>query len=230
MSMSWDAFRAAASALTVFQGALMDVNHPFAEEWNWEWEIAAPSNPLHRAYPGYGYLISRNNVRHVGAAPLDEGSCGTHDGELDVGERFVSDPCAVDPTTNSVDGCMCMYEFHVVYSPTYKVPLLYLRGHLVDGTLLNTQTVQQHMSTPGAKFISQDEHPVLGLPFYVLHPCETAACLSLLLDQRVSTASSTRPPLPPLQHLLAWLTLVQPCTRIRVPASFAMAYLRSSSS
>ncbi|KAF0735028.1 hypothetical protein AaE_009105 [Aphanomyces astaci] len=240
MSMSWESFHAAASALLTFQAALVESNHMYAAEWNWAWELAPPSSPLHKVLPGYGYLISRNNVREFVAA-------GTHDvpssvdGSLE--DAFVDDedadclvdmdPCVVPSPSqhaSSVNHDMCMYEFHVVYSPTYKVPLLFLRGHYVDGALVPTSVVQAHMSTFVTKFISQDEHPVLGLPFYFLHPCETASCLSLLVPSATlstSTTSSSTAPCP-LQHLLAWLTLVQPCTHIRVPVPFAISYLRSS--
>ncbi|KAF8443626.1 hypothetical protein BGX38DRAFT_1271836 [Terfezia claveryi] len=82
-------------------------------------------------------------------------------------------------------------EYHIVLSPVYCVPVLYF-NMAIDSTPASLDDVYQHLvrqsdlskdvsweetlravGVHGA--ISQGEHPVLGTPFWFIHPCETAA-------------------------------------------------------
>uniref|UniRef100_A0A8C0RX63 Ubiquitin-like-conjugating enzyme ATG10 n=1 Tax=Canis lupus familiaris TaxID=9615 RepID=A0A8C0RX63_CANLF len=73
------------------------------------------------------------------------------------------------------------YEYHVLYSCSYQVPVLYFRASFLDGRPLalkdiwegthecyKTRLLQEPWDT-----ITQQEHPILGQPFFVLHPCKT---------------------------------------------------------
>ncbi|KAF0701406.1 Aste57867_8108 [Aphanomyces stellatus] len=217
-TMTWETFRAAAAALEAFQQHLIDTKHPYADEWNWAWDPAPTTSMLNRVFPGYGFLASRGNVRRYGAVSGGMRNLLNED-EGDDEEGFPGgDPCVVSTAIGAHS--VFFYDFHVVFSPTYRAPVLFLRGTNLDGTILNPTQVQKHMSKhiDGAQFVSQDEHPVLGMPFFFLHPCDTAACLSLLAD--TTTASPS-----PLHLLLAWMSLVQPCTEIRIPMTAYVAMI-----
>jgi hypothetical protein len=105
---------------------------------------------------------------------------------------------------------------------------------VLDGRLLTTTEMQQlmcdgynhqnhhqeetaHRTFSVKHFISQEEHPVLGVPFLVLHPCESGMCLRMLLESR---EGETKDQHHPLAKLLAWMSLVQGCTAIHVPPEY----------
>jgi hypothetical protein len=114
--------------------------------------------------------------------------------------------------------------------------VLYFRLVRVDGTpvAFDDQLIRE-LRLPGgnaqAPLVAMDDHQVLGTPFYLLHPCETASAMALLLDQPSANPSnrtqassdnstssreeqdmSSHPGSP--TYLLAWMSLVQPLTHI----------------
>ncbi|KAI7886676.1 hypothetical protein K492DRAFT_203197 [Lichtheimia hyalospora FSU 10163] len=77
-------------------------------------------------------------------------------------------------------------EHHIVYSPTFQAPVLYFNAYDPDGSSLSLDQVYDWVisAVSGANVrlpttlspqggITQDEHPILGLPFYYIHPCNT---------------------------------------------------------
>eukprot|EP00696_Hemimastix_kukwesjijk_P001380 gnl/Hemi2/11751_TR4031_c0_g1_i2.p1 gnl/Hemi2/11751_TR4031_c0_g1~~gnl/Hemi2/11751_TR4031_c0_g1_i2.p1 ORF type:complete len:171 (-),score=43.87 gnl/Hemi2/11751_TR4031_c0_g1_i2:25-483(-) len=81
-----------------------------------------------------------------------------------------------------------VYEFHIVYSPTFNVPLLLFRGSTFDGTPLtyeeswNDIPAAYRLDESRGFFVTQLEHPFLGLPFYYIHPCNTATLMAALMQ------------------------------------------------
>lgn len=108
-----------------------------------------------------------------------------------------------------------VYEYHVVYSQTYGVPVLYVRGRTRDGAMIRTQDVwldvcPVHCWPSGApqgclssaSHLADDwlvdsglptpaPHPITGEPFLMLHPCRTHDFMSQALNLRLATASSS---------------------------------------
>ncbi|XP_017097472.2 ubiquitin-like-conjugating enzyme ATG10 [Drosophila bipectinata] len=73
-------------------------------------------------------------------------------------------------------------EYHVVYSVSYQVPMLFLQAHRSDGSLLDLDAVWRlFMSETNSEdlyqILTQMDHPVLFRPFMALHPCRTAEVL-----------------------------------------------------
>ena len=73
-------------------------------------------------------------------------------------------------------------------------------------------------------FISQTDHPHLNLPWYMLHPCQTAELMDLILDAHdkedlSSQSSSSRG--KGLQYMTAWFSLVGPVFRLQVDPNLA---------
>ncbi|KAH8407578.1 hypothetical protein KR222_007449 [Zaprionus bogoriensis] len=74
-------------------------------------------------------------------------------------------------------------EYHIVYSVSYQVPVLYFQAHRSDGSLLDLEAVwSAFMPTVSHndlyQMLTQMEHPVLFRPYMALHPCRTAEVLA----------------------------------------------------
>ncbi|XP_023605972.1 ubiquitin-like-conjugating enzyme ATG10 isoform X2 [Myotis lucifugus] len=73
------------------------------------------------------------------------------------------------------------YEYHVLYSCSYQVPVLYFRASFLDGRPLSLKDIWEgvhecyktRLQQGPWDTITQQEHPILGQPFFVLHPCKT---------------------------------------------------------
>ncbi|EDW74531.2 uncharacterized protein Dwil_GK21969 [Drosophila willistoni] len=75
-------------------------------------------------------------------------------------------------------------EYHIVYSVSYQVPMLYFQAHRSDGSLLDLEATWrllmlefQSRREELLQMLTQQEHPVLFRPFMALHPCRTAEVL-----------------------------------------------------
>lgn len=77
------------------------------------------------------------------------------------------------------------WEYHVLYSHSYCVPTLYFNAWTTDGRLLGLEDMWRHVHANFQHSLQEDrwsaltqqEHPVLRRPFYLLHPCHTAQIL-----------------------------------------------------
>ncbi|KAH8284655.1 hypothetical protein KR018_010443 [Drosophila ironensis] len=73
-------------------------------------------------------------------------------------------------------------EYHVVYSVSYQVPMLFFQAHRSDGSLLDLDAIWRLFmpeTNPNDLYqiLTQMDHPVLFKPFMALHPCRTAEVL-----------------------------------------------------
>jgi len=109
--------------------------------------------------------------------------------------------------------------FSVVYSDIWCVPVLYFRVQHLDGTtcsrneVLNLLKYREHLdpkSFDSWDFISEEEHPVTGVPSQFLHPCQTSARLTTLMagfDENYL----------PGKLLLSWMSLMLPAVHCKIP-------------
>ncbi|XP_057985130.1 ubiquitin-like-conjugating enzyme ATG10 isoform X2 [Hevea brasiliensis] len=114
------------------------------------------------------------------------------------------------------------YDFHIVYSASYRVPVLYFRGYDSDGLPLQLNEIEKDLPACSAKvlleskwtFITQEEHPYFNRPWYKLHPCGTSEWMKLLfLDEAVLAESKVAIEL----HLVSWFSVVGQVIGLRVP-------------
>ncbi|XP_018412712.1 PREDICTED: ubiquitin-like-conjugating enzyme ATG10 isoform X2 [Nanorana parkeri] len=78
------------------------------------------------------------------------------------------------------------YEYHVLYAISYQVPVLYFRASFLDGRPLTLEEIWNRVQgcyKPRLlhgpwETITQQEHPILGQPFFMLHPCRTNEFMS----------------------------------------------------
>lgn len=87
------------------------------------------------------------------------------------------------PETNSFasNAHLITFEYHVTYSCSYSVPVLYFLAWHSTGQLLTVEEVWK-IAPPcddTYSYITQIDHPVLARPFFELHPCRTEQLMAL---------------------------------------------------
>ncbi|XP_055526378.1 ubiquitin-like-conjugating enzyme ATG10 [Wyeomyia smithii] len=93
----------------------------------------------------------------------------------------VKDSSSAEPE----DACLLYNcEYHVVYSISYQVPVLYFNIYKSDGSMLTLEEAwkgfQEFCGESREQLrqtLTQMEHPVLFRPFLALHPCRTSKVL-----------------------------------------------------
>ncbi len=103
--------------------------------------------------------------------------------------------------------------FHIVYSSSFNVPVLYLNVNKANGSLLNYQEIYDYfnlslkssergLNVSDELVLTQQEHPILFKPFYFIHPCQTSKWM-----QASSLASPSDTHLV-YNYTLKWLSFV----------------------
>jgi ubiquitin-like-conjugating enzyme ATG10 len=113
-------------------------------------------------------------------------------------------------------GGMLTWEYHVLYSHSYSVPVLYFNAWINDGRLLSLEDVWCHVHASFQdslqenrwSVLTQQEHPVLRRPFYMLHPCCTAELLSCLQEHSANI-------------VVTWLSTVGPVVGLTLCPQYA---------
>lgn len=83
------------------------------------------------------------------------------------------------------------FEYNVIYSESYEVPVMYFSVHRQDGSIANLEEV--FIDPIEESVVSQVEHPMLFRPFYQVHPCKTR---EFMKSHHVSN------------YLIAWLSTI----------------------
>ena len=87
-----------------------------------------------------------------------------------------------DPYTFTSTSHLITFEYHVVYSSSYTVPVLYFNAWHSTGKLLTVEEIWKLAPPCSDKYsyITQIDHPILARPFYELHPCRTEQLMGLI--------------------------------------------------
>ncbi|XP_015040363.1 ubiquitin-like-conjugating enzyme ATG10 [Drosophila pseudoobscura] len=106
-------------------------------------------------------------------------------------------------------------EYHIVYSVSYQVPMLFFQAHRSDGSLLDLEaTWRVFMPDTASKdlyqMLTQTEHPVLFRPFMALHPCRTAE----VLDQFGQ---------PSANRVLTFISLYGPHVKLQLANAYGLS-------
>jgi len=200
-TLSLDSFNTSAAAL-VKRWKEIEVDDSLPE---WTWKPCSKSRvPLEVE----GYL----------ALERVYSSCGRSQEQIEEMEKFddAGDVAWVESSSDNVH----VYDFHVVYSFSYKVPVLYFRGYHTSGQLLTLDEVKEGLPSHSQKvlseskwtFITQEEHPHLSKPWLTLHPCATSDWMKLLLEETKATDKERS-----LQYLPAWLSVVGQAVGLKIP-------------
>ncbi|XP_042754044.1 ubiquitin-like-conjugating enzyme ATG10 isoform X1 [Lactuca sativa] len=185
----------------------------FAQKWNefnsgfpeWSWIDCSSRLGFHRVTEGYLSLQHVFFPRSI-EEEHDEGNSNDHQEPFDTATL-------VQSNNDSNDGDW--YDFHVVYSSSYRVPVLYFHAQTSDGQPLNVGEIEKNLPTKSSDvlmdskwtFITQQEHPYLNRPWYMLHPCGTSEWMKLLLADHNSTD----------RYLVSWFTVVGQVFGLKLP-------------
>ncbi|XP_067425063.1 ubiquitin-like-conjugating enzyme ATG10 isoform X2 [Emydura macquarii macquarii] len=114
------------------------------------------------------------------------------------------------------------YEYHVLHSSSYQVPVLYFRACFLDGRPLTLDEIWEgihecyraRLLQGPWDTITQQEHPLLGQPFFVLHPCRTNEFMAPVL-------ANSRREKRNINYITSWLSIVGPVVGLNLPLSYA---------
>jgi ubiquitin-like-conjugating enzyme ATG10 len=113
-----------------------------------------------------------------------------------------------------IDQNCLKYDFHVVFSESYSVPVLYFNISHLDGSLLALDDIwkllQHKKNSNMYETITQQEHPILQRPFFVLHPCHTENLLRQVRDQTAQ------------KRFLFWLSIFGQSIGLPVSVNYAI--------
>ncbi|XP_059149447.1 ubiquitin-like-conjugating enzyme ATG10 isoform X2 [Physella acuta] len=112
------------------------------------------------------------------------------------------------------------YEYHVLYSESYQVPVLYFNVFKKDGKLLSLEDVwklcpvsyQKYMNENKWATLSQQEHPLLGRPYFQLHPCHTSDLMSQIMTNTKTYNIKN--------YLATWLSTVGPLVGLSISPAY----------
>ncbi|XP_059162878.1 ubiquitin-like-conjugating enzyme ATG10 [Physella acuta] len=112
------------------------------------------------------------------------------------------------------------YEYHVLYSESYQVPVLYFNVFKKDGKLLSLEDVwklcpvsyQKYMNENKWATLSQQEHPLLGRPYFQLHPCHTSDLMAQIMTNTKTYNIKN--------YLATWLSTVGPLVGLSISPAY----------
>ena len=142
-----------------------------------------------------------------------------------------------DSSTSKATGLL--WRLSMVYSPTWMVPVLYFTvQNASSGSILSRPQVMDLIShkkndnskgrgssihhdddDSGDYFLSQEMHPVSGVPSFFLHPCQTATRMKELIHSSSSSSQKNN------HHLYLWtcLSLLLPTLGFEIPSTIFTA-------
>uniref|UniRef100_G3PPE9 Ubiquitin-like-conjugating enzyme ATG10 n=1 Tax=Gasterosteus aculeatus aculeatus TaxID=481459 RepID=G3PPE9_GASAC len=135
------------------------------------------------------------------------------------------------------------YEYHILHSCSYAAPVLYFRAFTQGGSVRISAKKRQEapkilpadegrslsleamwssvhpnyrlrLQSSPLNTISLQEHPLLGQPFFMLHPCRTEEVMRPVLQ---AAHEQHRP----VNYVLSWLSAVGPVVGLDVPLKYS---------
>ncbi|KAK1287497.1 hypothetical protein QJS10_CPB19g00772 [Acorus calamus] len=157
--------------------------------------------------------VANNNMK-------GEGACSADEEDDDKYATALAVTCNQDAR---------IYDFHVVYSFSYRVPVLYFRGRRIDGQPLELQDIEKDLPQYALRtlreskwtFITWEDHPYLHRPWYMLHPCGTSQWMKLLYNGEASPVKDA----VIQQYLACWLSVVGQAVGLRIPLELHNKFL-----
>lgn len=182
----------------------------------WEWRT---SKDCSDGYMCKTYFQTKSGTR---ASPSETSAHGQTCLPVEEALELPLDDFAVTETPAAVE--VIKYEYHVLYSCSYQVPVLYFRASLLDGRPLTLEHIWEgvhecyktRLQQGPWETITQQEHPILGQPFFVLHPCKTNEFMTPVLKNSRKINSN-------VNYITSWLSTVGPVVGLNLPLSYAGA-------
>ncbi|GAB6028978.1 E2-like conjugating enzyme atg10 [Chamberlinius hualienensis] len=167
--------------------------------------------------PGYSFLEKRVvRAADKGLVAIVTAAGCVEDMEDEEAKTQCEDQQCLPNATEQLISCV----YHVVYSHSYNVPVLYFNMHHSDGRLLTLEEVWQQVPDEyrnelyfnrwGA--ITQQEHPLLCQPYFWIHPCQTESIMS-----QVELKNDE-------DYILSWLSMFGPLVGLKIPLAYVNYY------
>lgn len=258
MFLAPDVFRHGLSAWTSSPHAQAAWKEGGGEEppdgWSWEWEWKEKEVGGRRGMPFSTLCLTRSHHLQKEMGKEEEGKrCrnlvpegyGITNREEEGIEGGEEDPCVLPMlpltfTSSETEMIVADWELHIVYDEIYNIPALWFKATRSDGVPLTREevaclcgvSVGEGGGGRGGELtvLSQDDHPILGQPFFFLHPCGTPGRMARLLIARERIGEDSddgKKALIGLTYLVKWFGLVAPFLGLRFPPPFVQAMLIS---
>jgi len=216
MRVCWTEFRERALEVELISRNVEDDPNDY-----WVWNSVVESNVI-KERTGFGFLVKKNQLRkqreritHQRLELVDN---------LDLVESQELDTEDDVSSLKNSNTVAHFYDYHIVYSTSYQVPVLYFNAYHQDGSLLDWEEIWNDLpenfqnEEKRWNLITQNDHPVLGIPFYFIHPCETAKLVEVLQSTETTNNRNV---------LLSWLSVVAPVVGLPLSISYHV-YLHSN--
>uniref|UniRef100_UPI003AABD814 ubiquitin-like-conjugating enzyme ATG10 n=1 Tax=Centroberyx gerrardi TaxID=166262 RepID=UPI003AABD814 len=207
---------------------LLQQSNRLGDGWSWE--------PVQGSEEGYlrktalrSVIIDSSpnqenqNASHTGRDQLEQDPAASSDADgfesiEDDGGDEDDGVCAVSEGSSRV----LQYEYHILYSCSYRTPVLYFRAFTLEGRSLSLDEVwsavhpnyRLRLQQSPWNTITQQEHPLLGQSFFVLHPCRTEEFMKPVMQ-------AAQQELRPVNYVVTWLSVVGPLVGLEIPLSYS---------
>ncbi|KAF9135178.1 hypothetical protein BGX30_011644 [Mortierella sp. GBA39] len=143
--------------------------------------------------------------------------------DIPDGEQEEEDDPVVENSTSTTTFDYLSVNYHIVFSPSYQVPVLYFNAYRPDGPAISLEEIYESLVPEEWRGairnaglnggISQQDHPVLNTPYFYMHPCETVPLMETILQNNGSTSGT-----PFLEsYIVTWLSFTGQAIGVSVP-------------
>ncbi|KAI9292737.1 hypothetical protein K502DRAFT_68543 [Neoconidiobolus thromboides FSU 785] len=112
------------------------------------------------------------------------------------------------------------FDYHILYSTSYQVPIFYFKAYSQASQPLTLSELYLHLTPHDhlekiklASFqggLSQQDHPILNIPYFYIHPCHTKDLLSILDEKKVTLTT----------YIASWLSLIAPPLGLTISSNY----------
>ncbi|KFM76796.1 Ubiquitin-like-conjugating enzyme ATG10, partial [Stegodyphus mimosarum] len=107
-----------------------------------------------------------------------------------------------------------VYRYYILYSHSYSVPVLYFNAYYENGKPLSLceiweqvpECYQDVMHEKKWQMVTEQEHPVSGIPCFIIHPCYTANLMDSLQTSN---------------YIISWLSVFGPLVGLKLSFDYA---------
>ncbi|KAG0331467.1 hypothetical protein BG000_010901 [Podila horticola] len=121
-------------------------------------------------------------------------------------------------------------SYHIVFSPSYQVPVLYFNAFTSNGTtpvgldqiyrsLVPHEWRDTVRNSGLSGGISQQDHPIFNIPYYYMHPCETVSLMETVLAANPDRFETQEAFLK--SYIAAWLSFTGQAIGLSLPVEIA---------
>ncbi|XP_077414317.1 ubiquitin-like-conjugating enzyme ATG10 [Vanacampus margaritifer] len=195
---------------------LLKLSDELRDGWSWE--------PVQGSEEGYMRKTALRSVLINSRAPWNcdlECEQGAAADEVD-GTNNDFHPERDEDAVSGSSSHVLQYEYHILYSCSYMTPVLYFRASTLQGRSLSLDEVwscvhpnfRLRLQHSPLTTITQQEHPLLGQPFFMLHPCKTEEFMRPVLQLQKEQHGK-------VNYILTWLSVVGPLVGLDVSLKYS---------